>query len=951
MMTSGSCLDFFWVATIAKSKKMRRNRDKGRACRACLLLLAFGLWLPDCAARTVLVFEDCPDLTTAARAVANASDAPLAPIAFPCGAAAVPPPVLSQMISLAKSGDTLFFVALITANISIPPGRSLSMNGYPEISSRIIHVPPMMPRNNQSLKEFCGRLLDPVARGLSLASSWMLYHAWTQVAVLYDQTLLTRSSWPAVRKFIEFTHRLGARLSFNKIPEMPPAVPGTTSDEGSELAAFLRDVLRRWEERDARRIVVFAKGGTLRRLLREISELDRLNTESDCDWLVFTSVRDDVSHALQPAPGHRVFFADISLDVDFLQVGLMAVRLAEDLSRSNATCSSSRKARVRLPATVYGKSPDYGRLAPAIVDSLVQPRLVPLYTWAPSPQAGVGAMKPLSAYELYQLHGAHLLVATLRSAPFIKPQRQRESRSEGTASRREPTATHVGGGGGRRQGSQRRPGHPPPHITCPQPGGFHGFLVDLIDLLSNEMNFTYTLYEVCDNSYGSRKGANWTGVVGEVINGDAHIGLGNLGANYARSLAVSFPSVSTSYGGAGIIYRRPQGLRDDLLAVFLLPFSKKVWFCIVASLPVVAFAIQLATRPLSRLRRCLPARHRPTSRGRMTELGQSASLRPRRGTTKDKDKYKIHSGAKTPARDADGGRSREDPDGDDLSLSFFSGVWFAATVYMQQGQELVPERLPARMVFGAMWVASVVLYAAYTSNLVSYFTVTKISLPINNLEQLVESEYMFGTRAGSVYLDNFKVSSNPVYSAAYSKIDSFGGSVLMSTYEEAITRALQGSYAFIGDYVVLDYYQKKDCNLVLLKQQLFESKSSFILARNSPLLPAVNHYMTVMTESGIKEKLRQKWWRSEPCAAETPLTAYNSIGLWEVCSAVLIMAVGLVLAVVVCCCESVHPRLTSPASARASLPGAAPLRLAQPLGPGGMTRRWGKLRSLLHTDM
>ncbi|XP_042881007.1 probable glutamate receptor [Penaeus japonicus] len=145
------------------------------------------------------------------------------------------------------------------------------------------------------------------------------------------------------------------------------------------------------------------------------------------------------------------------------------------------------------------------------------------------------------------------------------------------------------------------------------------------------------------------------------------------------------------------------------------------------------------------------------------------------------------------------------------------------------------------MVFGAMWVASVVLYAAYTSNLVSYFTVTKISLPINNLEQLVGSEYMFGTRAGSVYLDNFKVSDNPVYKAAFSKIDSFGGNALMSTYEEAITRALQGSYAFIGDYVVLDYYQKKDCNLVLLKQQLFQSKSSFILPHDSPLLPAVNH--------------------------------------------------------------------------------------------------------------
>ncbi|XP_069993487.1 uncharacterized protein [Penaeus vannamei] len=816
------------------------SRAEGETRRAFLRLVIFGLWLPSCASRTVLVYEDCPALTTAALAVANASDASLAPIALPCGAATVPPPVLSQMTSLAKSYDAVFFVALATANISIPPSRSLSMNGYPEISGRIIYVPSMIPRNNEALKEeSCAHLLDPVPRALSLASSWMLYHAWNQVTVLYDQALLARSSWPAVRKFLEFAHRLGARLSFRKIPDPPPAAPGPEGNGVSGLASFLRNVLRRWEERDARRLVVIAKGVTLRRLLREISDLDRLNTESDCDWLVFTSVRDDVTHALQPAPGHRVFFADISLDVDFLQVGLIAMRLAEDLSRSNATCSSGRKATVQMPATVYGKSPDYGRLAPVIADSLTLPRLVPLYTWTPSSQAGVGAMKPLSAYELYQLHGAHLLVATLRSAPFIKPQGQRESRGAGTASPREPSAAHVNGDRGGRQNS--RPGSPPLHITCPQPGGFQGFLVDLLDILSNEMNFTYTLYEVCDNNYGSRKGGNWTGVVGEVINGYAHIGLGNLGANYARSLAVSFPSVSTSYGGAGIIYRRPQGLRDDLLAVFLLPFSKKVWFCIVASLPVVALAIQLATRPLSQLRRFLPARHRAASRGRTPELGLSASPRPRRCSTLERDKQEIPAGTKALARDADEGRSRAGHDGDDLSHSFFSGLWFAATVYMQQGQELVPERLPARMVFGALWVASVVLYAAYTSNLVSYFTVTKISLPINNLEQLVESEYMFGTRAGSVYLDNFKVSDNPVYSAAYSKIDSFGGIALMSTYEEAITRALQGSYAFIGDYVVLDYYQKKDCNLVLLKQQLFESKSSFILARGSPLLPAVNH--------------------------------------------------------------------------------------------------------------
>lgn len=60
------------------------------------------------------------------------------------------------------------------------------------------------------------------------------------------------------------------------------------------------------------------------------------------------------------------------------------------------------------------------------------------------------------------------------------------------------------------------------------------------------------MYEVCDKSYGSLSADGvWTGVVGEVLYGRAHIGLANLGANYARSHAVAFPRVSTSYGGAG----------------------------------------------------------------------------------------------------------------------------------------------------------------------------------------------------------------------------------------------------------------------------------------------------------------------------------------------------------------------------------------------------------------
>ncbi|XP_064115325.1 glutamate receptor ionotropic, kainate glr-3-like [Macrobrachium nipponense] len=427
------------------------------------------------------------------------------------------------------------------------------------------------------------------------------------------------------------------------------------------------------------------------------------------------------------------------------------------------------------------------------------------------------------------------------------------------------------------------------------------------------MNFTYSIYEVCDKSYGSIINGTWTGMVGEVLYGRAHIGLGNLGANYARSHAVSFPSISTSHGGAGIIFRRPPEAAKDLLSVFLLPFSLQVWICVLVIMPVCAIALHLTMLPRKRLYNQLKGRA-PGMFPKGFDVLDQLTKEP----AEFWEKGRIHPiQVKTPdqrpeGRDTVRGAKKEhqvlatetseETEAIELNRSFAESLWFAATMMMQQGQDSEPRSGPGRMVFGTSWIMSVVLFAAYTSNLVSFFTVTKMTLPFHNLAGLVNTDYKFGTRTGSVYIDNFEVSGNE-YEKAYQKLMSFGKDVLMPSYEAALKRTLEGNYAFIGDYVVLDYYQKKDCNLVLLKQQLFETKSSFILPRDSPLLPAVNHFMALMSESGIMEKLRSRWWRAETCDEGLMVTSYESISILEVSSALIIMGSGVVMAAVVCLCE------------------------------------------------
>ncbi|KAK4301138.1 hypothetical protein Pmani_026704 [Petrolisthes manimaculis] len=766
----------------------------------------------------------------------------------------------------------------------------------------------------------CYISLHPLRRAVDLTLSWMVYHSWNALTLLYDTSLDLTSHVTLVKRLLEGSGRVGASVALLEVEE-----------GGARLEVVLEKLLSGWREEGARRLVVVARDTTVVSLLSLISQLVLEEDESDCDWLIFSTINSDVIDHYTPITGHRVYFVNNPLLMDQQGRGQEAVKLAEFLT--NITSSCWEAFNVSLPQIpVYVKRPNYEAvLSPRVTMAESGPTLVPVYSWSP-PALGesiirwtTGTLKPLSARPQYQLYGAHLIVATLRGEPFVKAIMENTTNSTGKDN---DNVT-----GQEDEVSQASPSprqELPQHVTCHQPIAFVGFLVDMLQVLSTEMNFTYTMYEVCDASYGSKVNGVWTGVVGEVIYKRAHIGLANLGANYARSLAVSFPRVSTSYGGAGIILKRPPTSVQDLLVIYLLPFSTSVWSCVLATVPAAALTITLATCPRHRLRQFLFGSCVPSSPRQPPSYNQKVKGRPpikvfvtspgltvtdRTHVTTDKlscSKLNYYSKQlalqqSSTKRNKSLEKQRDDRsevEENDEPQSFLNGVWFASTVLMQQGQDVVPRTGVARFVFGVMWVSSVVLYAAYTSNLVSHFTVTKQSLPVNNLEELAKSDYYkFGTRTGSVYIDNLKTSTTEVYEAAYRRLDSFDNSVFMPDYETAIATTQRGSYAFIADYVVLDYYQKKDCDLVLLKQQLFPSMSSFVLPRHSPLLPAFNHYLARMSESGILEKLRQRWWSGQPCPDATTVTAYQSVQLSKVVSALFLMGLGMLVSLVVCCCE------------------------------------------------
>jgi len=115
-----------------------------------------------------------------------------------------------------------------------------------------------------------------------------------------------------------------------------------------------------------------------------------------------------------------------------------------------------------------------------------------------------------------------------------------------------------------------------------QPKRYKGFSIDVLDALAKILGFKYDIYQVGDGKYGGFKNGRWTGLVGDLLSGAAHLAVTSFSINSARSQVIDFtsPFFSTSLG---IL------VSTAILFSFhiLLPISVTLWpisLCLVINL-------------------------------------------------------------------------------------------------------------------------------------------------------------------------------------------------------------------------------------------------------------------------------------------------------------------------------------------------------------------------------
>jgi ABC-type amino acid transport substrate-binding protein len=85
---------------------------------------------------------------------------------------------------------------------------------------------------------------------------------------------------------------------------------------------------------------------------------------------------------------------------------------------------------------------------------------------------------------------------------------------------------------------------------------YEGIIADLLKELSTSLGFTYTIKTVADNKYGMLDNSGeWTGMIGEVVRGEADLAVADLTVTAHREAAVDFTHPYMSLG-LGVLYSR-----------------------------------------------------------------------------------------------------------------------------------------------------------------------------------------------------------------------------------------------------------------------------------------------------------------------------------------------------------------------------------------------------------
>uniref|UniRef100_A0A6I8NAW9 Glutamate receptor n=1 Tax=Ornithorhynchus anatinus TaxID=9258 RepID=A0A6I8NAW9_ORNAN len=347
---------------------------------------------------------------------------------------------------------------------------------------------------------------------------------------------------------------------------------------------------------------------------------------------------------------------------------------------------------------------------------------------------------------------------------------------------------------------------------------YEGYCVELAAEIAKHVGYSYRLEIVSDGKYGARdpESKAWNGMVGELVYGRADVAVAPLTITLVREEVIDFSKPFMSLG-ISIMIKKPQKSKPGVFS-FLDPLAYEIWMCIVFAYIGVSVVLFLVSR-----------------------------FSP----------YEWHT------EEFEEGRDQTSSDQSN-EFGIFNSLWFSLGAFMQQGCDISPRSLSGRIVGGVWWFFTLIIISSYTANLAAFLTVERMVSPIESAEDLAkQTEIAYGTLEAGSTKEFFRRSKIAVFEKMWTYMKSAEPSVFVRTTEEGMIRVRKskGKYAYLLESTMNEYIeQRKPCDTMKVGGNLDSKGYGIATPKGSALRGPVNLAVLKLSEQGVLDKLKSKWW-------------------------------------------------------------------------------------------
>jgi len=431
---------------------------------------------------------------------------------------------------------------------------------------------------------------------------------------------------------------------------------------------------------------------------------------------------------------------------------------------------------------------------------------------------------------------------------------------------------------------------------------YEGYCYDLAMEIKEILGVEVEVYMA--DSYGQPdEDGNWNGLVGELVNRRADMGIGAISVMAERENVIDFTVPYYDLVGMTILMKKVKV--PTSLFKFLSVLEDSVWGCILGAYFVTSVLLWIFDR--------------------WSPYSYQNNI----------EKYE-----------------------DDDEKRYFNlkeALWFCMTSLTPQGGGEAPKNLSGRLVAATWWLFGFIIIASYTANLAAFLTVSRLEVPVGSLDDLnkqfrIQFAPINGSQSANYFermsyieerfyevwkemsLDNtiteYERSKLAVWDYPVSdKYTKMWANMKDTGLPKDMTEALElvrasetqsSGFALIADATDVRYLSMTNCDLQMVGDEFSRKPYALAVQQGSPLKDQLNDAILRLLNQRKLEAMKERWWNQNQnrVTCEEDEEDTGGISIHNIGGVFIVIFAGIFLALITLAVEYWYYKHKAPVSSR-----------------------------------